>query len=74
MYGISVPTFYVVVWRVCRAICASFALPLPQAVEEARRGDDSALRRLAAGFARFTGGIISSCIGAPSTACRSRRR
>ena len=63
-YGISQAAFYVTAWRVCRAICARYALPMATAVAAARRGDDSHFRRWAAGFSAFTLGVVSHCFGA----------
>ena len=63
-YGISKTNFYGIVWRVCRAICATHSLPMAAAVAAARQGDDSCFRRWAAGFATFTLGTIATCFGA----------
>ena len=63
-YGLSSNAFYATAWRVCRAICATHTLQMAEAVRAARRGDDSFLRRWAAGFSAFTLGVITHCFGA----------
>lgn len=64
MYGISISAFYQIVWRVCRAICNTHSLPLMSGIAQMRAGDDSYLRSLARGFARYSQNAISNCIGA----------
>ena len=48
-----------------QAVIATHSLDLIPAIEAyQKRGDATLLKRIAAGFARFTDGVICACIGA----------
>ena len=64
LFGVSRNCVYTTAWQICHAICATHTLPLAGAVAEARAGNHRRLWSIASGFARFTRGVISFCIGA----------
>ena len=65
LYGCAPRTFYRTIYRVMTAITRHHSLPLLGAVKELHQsGEKRWLAAVAAGFARYTDGIIAGCIGA----------